>query len=122
MAAHRYWRIFPTQAKSIGNYCEIGQIELHTVVGGPTVTGSGTAIQSGSYSGYAAAKSFDGVLTDFWCSPTAANPPIDWMGYDFGAGHAFDIVEIKYYTANDNAGDFVIGFNFDYSDDGVTWT
>ena len=92
MSAYRYWRIVIT-AQPDANYAVLGEIELHTSVGGADVTGSGTASASSVYSSptWAADKAFDNNATTAWSSNSGPRP--HWIQYDFGVGVTHEIVE-----------------------------
>lgn len=121
MAAHRYWRLNIT-ALNGRVYAGCGEMEMLTAAGGSDVCSGGTPIASSEFWG-AATNAFDNNPTgSFWASSNAALP--EYIGYDFGAGNDKDIVGFTYQPRNDsfansdapNAGDF------QYSDDGSSWT
>lgn len=124
MAAHRYWRLFVlnNSGYAIINLCEL---QMATTPGGASVCTGGTPISSSNYDGtWTAAKAFDGIVTgdQGWGSSNGARET-QWIGYDFGAGNAVDIVEVRI-VARGNTG--VAGqpklMRFQWSDDGTTWT
>lgn len=120
MAAHRYWRI--TLDANFGG-AEFGATEIRmcNVIGGATVTGSGVASASSIYNGgYPASNAFDGT-GNAWFSLGTGQPA--WIGYDFGAGNAFDIMEIDWQAPGGGyAGDAPSSGWVQFSDDGVAFT
>ena len=136
MAAHRYWRLFCKRSQG-GNNVGVGELQMRTSIGGTNVATGGTPSASSEYSGtYTAAKAFDGLVNstgdgNAWATygGYSAGQPLgltaDWLKYDFGAGNAKDIQEIVLFspgTGGLGAQDMVAAFDFQWSDDNVTWT
>ena len=120
MAAHRYWRIYITNHAGFNNYLDISEIELRTSIGGADATGTGTAMASSAGSGYPASSAFDNTTSTTWFTDLGSNPLPQWIGYDFGAGNAKDIVEFS--TTCWASAENPTCFQLQYSDDNVTWT
>ena len=95
MAAHRYWRVQVTANNGDTGYCNVGEVEMYTTLGGSDVCTGGTASSSSQQdANFAAAKAFDNnVLTMFAFAPWSSNNP-GWLKYDFGAGNDKDIVGV----------------------------
>ena len=92
MAAHRYWRIYCTAANNgSAGLCEL---ELRSSHNGSDLTGSGTSISSSG--------SCDNVFDDMNYSGSWNNGPPCWVGYDFGSGNSYDIVEFVITAKNDS--------------------
>ena len=119
MSAHRYWRVnVLTCAASV--YGALSEVVFAGVAGGASLFGTGTAICSGSQGGSNAAPSaIDGNLGSYW----GGNGPIPaWWGYDFGAGVAVDVAEIRITAGSGLEPYHPATWTADYSDDAVTWT
>lgn len=117
--AHRYWRLLSRRGMR-SNINGNDRIEFRTSVGGPSVTGSGTAIASSEESGKSAENAFDDTSSQ-WRSELTPTP--HWIGYDFGAGNDVELVQIKMSCYNTVL--YLEGmrdFNLEYSDDGSVWT
>ena len=115
---HRYWRLaLPDSAA--GDVFAVQALLLRDQVDGPDRCGSGMALCSAADEGFPAAEAFDNEYDTSWKTTGAATA---WLGYDFGVGNAYAIV------------DFVIGTSYTYttatpgawvlewSDDGSAWT
>lgn len=120
MAAHRYWRI---QVITSGSYSSIGEIQLRDVIGGANRIGSGTPSANSAYSGtYPVTAAVDGNVATDWCSAGNDTTP-NWWQYDFGAGNAFDIVQVAITaTTSGDASYTPTDFALAYSDNGTSWT
>jgi hypothetical protein len=120
MAGHRYWRVRGLELNS--GLMAATNVELREVLGGPTVTGSGTAIASSYYSaGYEPANAFDGSSSP-WAS-SGGGAGVQWIGYDFGSGVTKDIMQVAYTgrdSGSSNQSPWFVAI--EYSDDGSTWT
>jgi hypothetical protein len=119
--AHRYWRL-ATMNSSPGGGAAIAEVRLQTVFGGSTVTGSGTASASTTFSGsFLPANAFDGNTSTLWSAASADTSA--WLEYDFGSGNAFDILGVSLTCRNDGFPQFSpSSFDLQYSDDNSTWT
>lgn len=118
LGAHRYWRMNITTNRG-GGFLAIAEMELRTTFGGADVTGSGTAIASGSNGGAEVpASAFDNNTGTNWAVAGSAA----WIGYDFGAGNDKDIREIKINMPSSGTSNFPKDFSLDWSDDGSVWT
>lgn len=121
MAAHRYWRLWITAFNTVpaggGSFAEI---QLRDTKGGPDLTGSGTASASSYYdSNWVPANAVDNNEATGWHIANQAVIP-QWWKYDFGAGNAYDIIQILI-TAEigwRTVKDFVV----QYSDDDSVYT
>ena len=118
MAAHRYWRISVSATGDNSGVC-IAEMQLRTTIGGGTVTGSGTASASSTYSTFVPSQAFDGNTNTAWAS--FGGPPQS-LEYDFGVGNAYAIVEVSItglsgYTETQAP----TAFTIDYSDNGSSW-
>jgi len=119
MAAHRYWRL--KWDSSPRGFCSCLQLQFRDTLGGPDLTqGSpGVAIDGSHYNGYTPNRAFARGSSDFWSS----DGPADWLGWDFGSGAAFDIVQTVYEgrpgLCNDDA---PRPGGLEWSDDGASWT
>lgn len=120
MAAHRYWRIYVTASNGTTWHQAGSEMQMATILGGANVCTGGTAISSGDESSFPASNLFDGSTTNFhqWLGSTLPK----WVGYDFGAGNAKDIVELRMRSHADWIDRMPSAFQFQYSDDGSTWT
>lgn len=130
MASHRYWRILFTAGRQSAGDVDLGWVKFFetvdidaTVAANPASVG-GTAISGENYSGsYLPAKSFNYANSETaanWASASSTTwGTTKWIGYDFGAGNAKDIVaySISYYSIYEP-----YGWLFQWSDDGTTWT
>lgn len=133
MAAHRYWRI-RIRVTGGGANGGIGELQMRTSIGGANVVSGGTASASTIFSAsYTAAKAFDGLTTDTgvgnaWAALAmgggAGQGSYPWLMYDFGAGNAKDIAEIVIFAPGASglgANELPTQFDWQYSDDNVTW-
>ena len=132
MAAHRYWRI-QIRANG-GTWVSIGELHMRTSIGGANVAVGGTPSASSVAGTYPVAKAFDGLTTDTgvgnaWASGVSLGSgggtnAFAWLKYDFGAGNEKDIQEIVIFapgTGGIAMSDLPTSWNFQYSDDDVTW-
>lgn len=118
MAAHRYWRLYITAP---GTWNSIGELELRDSAGGADRTGSGTASASHYYDGsYLPAYACDNNTSTAWAN--AGGAPPEWWQYDFGAGNAYDIVEISLRPRATKQLECPRAFAIQYSDNGTDWT
>lgn len=117
MAAHRYWRVFITATGS--NVIGVSEIELRDTVGGADLTGSGTASASAIDGSNVPAQAVDNNTGTDW-STWPANPP-QWWAYDFGAGNAYDIRQLRFTPRSGWPTEAPKDFDLQYSDDGTTW-
>ena len=127
LTPHRYWRLNILSISGAATGVVIGELEMHTSIGGATVCSGGTASASSQYSAsYSADKAFagDGATTR-WAASSGAPPPYQWIEYDFGAGNDKAIVEVAIMGASDlgntltqSPGTFIVEF----SDDNIAWT
>lgn len=119
MAAHRYWRV---RGRPESGTFSCGELELRGTVGGPDLTGGGTAIASSEFSGaWLAAYAFNNVIMPAWSATAADGDP--WIGYDFGAGNDVEILEISWTSRSDGSPNTnPTSFSVERSDDGITWT
>ncbi len=115
-SGHRYWQIFIEQ-NSGNSRTNVNQIEMRGEVGGPDLTGSGTASASSEHTGVAD-DAFNDITTNgsIFQLATGAN---EFITYDFGSG--VDIVEILWRT-DGNITKAPAIWKMRYSDDGVTFT
>lgn len=120
MAAHRYWRIYVTASNGTTWHQAGSEMQMATALGGANVCTGGTAISSGDEGSFPASNLFDGSTTNFhqWLGSTLPK----WVGYDFGAGNAKDIVELRMRSHSDWVDRMPSAFEFQYSDDGASWT
>lgn len=116
---HRYWRLNITS--TAGTYCSMAEIEMRSVAGGTDLTGSGTASASATTSGWPASQAVDNNTGTGWA--TYPGTPPQWWQYDFGAGNAYAIIELRITPRQDGFySESPANFQFQYSDDGSTWT
>jgi hypothetical protein len=116
-SGHRYWRIkFHTTNDTGGGTMQVGEVELHTSIGGADVTGSGTA--SASYNNGTAGDAFDNNTSSHW-DVASGNYPATLV-YDFGAGNEKDIVEFAIYASDGPSAPRK--FDLEWSDDNSAWT
>lgn len=132
MAAHRYWRLM-LRATGGGANGGIGELQMRTSIGGTNVATGGTASGSSINGAYTAAKAFDGLTVDTgagngWAAVNFAGSDgrdsRPWLKYDFGAGNEKDIAEIVIFapgTGGLGAAELPTAWDFQYSDDNVTW-
>ena len=117
---HRFYRLSIYTTGTAGVYCWIPELQLREVASGPSVATGGTASSpTGSYSGYPASNAFDGSTSTSWGS--LGTTPNFLLEYDFGSGVKHKIVEYAIY-ATSSAGSYPASWDFQYSDDGTTWT
>lgn len=121
MSSHRYWRVLVT-ASAGGGDTACNELELRSSSGGANLTGTGTPISGSEYSaGYADDYAFDGNAANSWNSSGGLGTTA-WIGYDFGAGNAHDIIEIAFKARGDYVGNAPTDMQVEYSDDGSSWT
>jgi hypothetical protein len=119
MAAHRYWRMNITATGTGAS--GIAELEFRDAVGGADKTGSGTASAQTAYPGWPASQAFDNNTGTGWASNDSPVP--QWIGYDFGSGNAYNIVEVYILPRQDgNHNQAPTAFDWQYSDDGSSWT
>jgi hypothetical protein len=117
-AGHRYWRILSRRGNIIGEpYIGAGEIEFHDSKGGPNLCSGGTYIESGHYGALTGSRAFDDDNATDWA---VINTPGCWIGYDFGVGNTFDIIEIKWVSRSFTY-DSPVDFALQYSDDATIW-
>jgi len=127
MTAHRYWRLYNIK-NGDGTFCTITELIMATSAGGASVCTGGTASASTEYgSGWVAAAAFDGTVSgdQGWASASVAAGAIgQWLAYDFGAGNAKDIIEVRIVSRSNPAGlnQTPKYFRIEYSDDGTSWS
>lgn len=115
---HKYWRVNIT---SSNNRAAISLLEFADEIGGPTLTGSGNAIASGSWpnsggNNYDKENAFNGSTADpAWVSDIVTS---GWLGYEFLTPVAIREVRIGGRSAS---GQCPNTFTIEYSDDGVDW-
>jgi hypothetical protein len=119
MPAARYWRLEMQGRPSAITYC--GELILRTVAGGAQAATGGTPISSADYAGFAKANAFDGNPSTLWLPSNGANVS-GWIGYDFGAGHERDIVEVAVDLTGHLAESTPEHMRMAYSLDGANWT
>ena len=122
---HRYWRILIHDSDA-GSFYAVSELEFRDTLGGSDLTGSGTPISGGEDAGKTDDQAFDDTyFTNEWRLTVGDFPDADdhWIGYDFGSGNAFEIIEIEM-SARDgtNFNQTPTKFDVQYSDDTVTWT
>lgn len=125
MAAHRFWRLFIYTPNDPGlTVSTICELEMFDAVGGANVCTSGTAISSSDHPApWTRDKAFNGVKTgdEGWAS--GVNQQYNcWIGYDFGAGNAKDVVEFAIISRINSLGQTPKDFELQYSDDGYFWS
>jgi hypothetical protein len=122
--SHRYWRV---NILTSGNGADTGmaECEFRSSAGGADLTGNtggsvifSTQLNTGSF---AAANAFDNNTSTNWCS-SGMNAAGEWIGWDFGAGNAYNIIEVAFSCRSDFVSDAPKNFNIEYSDDGSTWS
>jgi uncharacterized protein YmfQ (DUF2313 family) len=119
VSAHRYWRV-NVLTNAAGQYASLSEVVFAGWAGGASLFGTGTAICSTTQGGSNAAPSaIDGDLNSYWGSAQAIPA---WWGYDFGAGVAVDVAEIRITMASLVVAYAPATWTADYSDDAVTWT
>lgn len=118
-AGKRYWRVRNIFNRS--NQTGIGTLEMAEAAGGPNLCVGGTPIASGSYGGgYSPSSAFDGNLNSNWFQSGAGSDR--WLGYDFGAGVAPDINEIRMGPGSEDNNGYPRLFHVESSSDGSTWS
>lgn len=125
-APHRYWRIFTPNPYAGDTYLSIAEIEFRDTPGGTNRLSGGTVSANVSSVPYLATQATDGNLDTFWTTyPSIGASAGGWWQYDFGAGVAWDIVEVVVTPRRDgggaNAGQAPVSFVLQYSDNGSTW-
>lgn len=107
--ASRYWRLVMWGS----GYANLSEVELRASVGGPNLCGAGTATASTSEQN--APLVVDGNPATSWSHQGNSDSFPVWWQYDFGAGAAHLIREIKITGG-------VGTFRIEQSQDGSTWT
>ncbi len=118
MAAHRYWRMNITA--TVSGHSGVNEFEWRSTAGGVDRTGSGTAATNSTFSGFPASDAFDNNNSTSWATSGSALP--HWISYDFGAGNAWDIVEISILPRPGSLDQGPTTFQWQYSDDNSAWT
>lgn len=123
---YRYYRIYITDNNGDATYTGIGECIMATSAGGAQAATGGTASASTQYTSStgSARQAFDGNTTGVsngWVTAGGSALP-SWLKYDFGAGNAKTLVEIRLYNQTDQytrpPKDFVV----QASNDDTTWT
>ncbi|MBF0116848.1 MAG: discoidin domain-containing protein [Magnetococcales bacterium] len=117
MLPHRYWRIYMTRS-TFGATMQVClyEVEFRGTPGGPDQCDGGVA--SASHRNDRAYHLFDNNPSESWIN---GGPSEDsWFQYDFGAGHAVIVAEIKMVSRGweESPEDFVL----QWSDDGTHFT
>lgn len=120
---HRYWRVL--QYRNNTGQTGIAELQLAKTAGGVNLCSvvGGTPSASGNYGGYEPYRAFDGVTnsgSSEWAVSGGRNSQ-HWLAWDFGAGHAFTINEVRIAPMTDN-GATPRTFAVQWSDDGAAWT
>ncbi|HEJ3062495.1 TPA: discoidin domain-containing protein [Pseudomonas aeruginosa] len=127
MAAHRYWRLLLSQCVN-STQPVVGEIAFATAPGGANVATGGTASASKFDTSFEADKSFDGNASTYWrvsgyVTGTGIGIGQEWIQYDFGAGNAKDIVEMRITFPSAPAPQTAPrAFTLYWSDDGLNFT
>lgn len=124
---HRYWRVFVTTNGGAANIAVV-ELEMYTARFGANRCAGGTASASSAVSGLSASEAFDNSLRDsgtntttqdLWAATSGSN---EWLAYDFGAGNAYQIVELGMWGRQSvNVNQMPTAFRVEYSDDASTW-
>lgn len=120
---HRYWAVAWITAGN-AQAPTLASLVMRTVSGGANVCAGGTPIARSAYAGamYVPANAFDGDAATYWFSDGPAGVGAVWLGYDFGAGNAKEIVEVVLTSHNGSyANNAPTAFAVRASDDGVRW-
>lgn len=114
--AHRYWRIYVTKSTSGANMLlSLYEMEWRIVAGGADVCTSGVA--SASHANVNAGLLVDNNTSSYWDNGA---PGTDcWFQYDFGAGNAKQIVELRIFPRFQSQSPE--DFKCQCSNDGVNW-
>jgi len=121
MATHRYWRLYYLSNGGTDDYASMQEIELRDTASGSDLTGSGTASAS-YYADGAAANLVDNNASTHWGAYSQVNENAKiWWAYDFGAGNAYDIIEIAITSRATYFYESPSIFFWQYSDDGSAW-
>jgi len=115
----RYWRIYI--ATTYANiHAGLSEIEMRGAAAGPDLTGSGTAISIGDYSGsFLNSNAFDDNTSSDWVSPNGAGDG-SWIGYDFGSD--VEILEVDILPRSSATTQGPKDFAVQSSSDGISWT
>ena len=116
MATHRYWRLNFTKTNG---YCGMAEIELRDTPSGSDLTGSGTATASYTEGGKDPANAVDDNTDTDWGTYNQSYP--QWWQYDFGAGNAYDIIEIAIYPRSGYPNEAPEDLTWQYSDNDSDW-
>jgi len=118
---HLYWRISITGSNG-GSFVGARNIEMRVVSGSIDETEGGTATSRSNFSGLPPSQAFDGCFGDAaqteWASNNVGFP--EWIQYQFP--RAVEITELKYQCRGIGNGQAPSGFDFQYSDNGSSWT
>lgn len=120
---HRYWRV--NIVTGVSAFVGARDIGMKTVSGSVDETEGGTGTSKTHFdASTVAANAFDtmddvSTATD-WASDGTAYP--QWIQYDFGAGNAKLITEISYRARNIGGSQYPTAIDFQYSDDGSSFT
>lgn len=128
MSAHRYWRLYVTTNWG-ANYVGTASVQLRASQAGAnlSVTGSGTASASSTYSGsYPASDAFDAnTTTTRWNSVAggfSSSAGTEWVKWDFGAGLDQDIQHLTLVNSTAETTANIRHAWLQYSDDNSSWT
>ena len=113
----RFWRVNIASC-SAGMYGALSEIQFADSVGGASLFGTGTAIAQSNQTGHGPALAVDGSLITYW---GGAGPLPVWWGYDFGAGNAPTVVEVRITADAGLTSYHPSAFTLDGSDDASTW-
>lgn len=111
--SHKFWRVYCTASPY--SYFGTLEIEMRAAPGGVDLCNGGTAIASGSQSGYSPALAFDGTTSDWRINTQGVGA---WIGYEFPA--PVEVKEIVMLDAIINSFP-ITGARIDFSDDGAQW-
>jgi hypothetical protein len=123
--AHRYWRLLMSTKSPGVSFYGMAELEFRDVAGTGRSFSGGAA--SDDFSGtpndptalHGANACTDGNTATWWLS---AFGDADWWMYDYGAGHAANVVEVVITAPSDiSVGNGPVDFTLEYSDDNVTW-
>lgn len=117
MEKHRYWRLFISQNNGNTAATTIREIEFRETIGGPDLTGGGTASASSRHWQNPPENAFDDNTATYWETDVIQHFDC-WVGYDFGEDNFVTVNEVVI-TASGNAAPRYIAL--EYSDDGVDW-
>lgn len=96
---------------------QISEAELHSTIGGSTITTGGTPTASSTFSGYPASNAFDGNTSTFWASNNLiAN---EWLAYELGTAQPVTEYTLR---ANTQPNAAPSEWKLQGSNDGSSWT